>query len=156
MEITFVEEKTSFFEIINNSNRLVLDVVCSDGAKGGISTDGKQGRWFFSEELVEPLKICVSNKYVDDMLNLYCLISTILRVVSSFDLVNVPCFQEKYIEASLLIAEKFPWACKNHTLHGLLDNSSDLTELNGGYVLGLLSEVGLESTNKHIKRYLEL
>ena len=115
MEITFVEEKTSFFEIINNSNRLVLDVVCSDGAKGGISTDEKQGRWFFSEELVEPLKICVSNKYVDDMLNLYCLISTILRVVSSFDLVNVPCFQEKYIEASLLIAEKFPWACKNHT-----------------------------------------
>ena len=89
------------------------------------------------------------------MLNL-CLISTILRLVSSFKLVNVPCFREKCIDASLLIAEKFLWARKNHTLHGLLGHSSDLIELNGRYALGSLSEEGLVLTNKHIKRYLEL
>ena len=75
------------------------------------------------------------------------MICTILRVVSSFELVDVTCFQEKRTEASLLIAEKFPWARKNHTLHGLLDHSTDLVKLNGRYVLGSLSEQGLESTN---------
>ena len=51
---TFNGGKDRVFEIINNSS-LVFDVVCSSSAKGGTSTVGKQGRQFFSEELVEPL-----------------------------------------------------------------------------------------------------
>lgn len=52
---TFNGGKDRVFEIINNSRSLVFDVVCSNSAKGGTSTVGKQGRQFFSEELVEPL-----------------------------------------------------------------------------------------------------
>ena len=51
---TFNGGKDRVFEI-NNSSSLVFDVVCSISAKGGTSTVGKQGRQFFSEELVEPL-----------------------------------------------------------------------------------------------------
>ena len=83
-------------------------------------------------------------------------LSIILRVVSCQSLIDVQQYGELVEEASLLIARCYPWAMVNHTLHGLLHHSAELIQLNNGYGLGLLSEEGLEATNKHIRRYLEL
>ena len=135
---------------------MVLDVVCSGGAKGGTSTDGNQGRRFFLHEVVPFIKLCVKERYQNDVLKLHEPISVILRVVSSQHLVNLPLYRDKCLDASLLIARSFPWARINHTLHGLLHHSPELIELNDCYALGALSEEGLESANKHIRRYLEL
>ena len=71
-------------------------------------------------------------------------------------MVNILLFHEKCLEADLLIAEKFPWAQKNHTLHGLHGHSTKLMALSNGFTLGALSEEGLESTSRHIRRYFEI
>ena len=134
--------KDRVFSLIKDNTGLVLDVVCKGGAKGGTSTDGNQGRRFFSEEVVETLKLCVKEKYVDKVLQLHCLLSVILRVVSSRRFVNLALLESKCLEANLLIAEEYPWTRKNHTLHGLLDHSCELIALNNGYALGELSEEG--------------
>ena len=76
------EGEKRVFEMIVEDTGLVLDVVCSGGAKGGTSTDGKQGRRFFSEELIPTLKKLTKEKYHDD-LQMHALMTAILRVVSS-------------------------------------------------------------------------
>ena len=82
--------------------------------------------------------------------------STILRVVSSQECIDLVKYTEKCKIASLLIAKNFPWVKVNYTLHGLLHHSPELITLNNYYGLGSLSEEGLEATNKYIRRYLEL
>ena len=46
------EGNERIFDMVITDTGLVLDGVRSGGAKGGTSMDGKQGRRFFSEELV--------------------------------------------------------------------------------------------------------
>ena len=65
-------------------------------------------------------------------------------------------YQEFCEETSLFIADAYPWAKINHTLHGLIHHSCEIMEINNVYGLGALSEEGLEAANKHIHRYLEL
>ena len=43
----------------------------------------------------------------------------------------------------------------NHTLHGAIQHSAELIEMNGGESLGWYSEEGLEANNKDIRNYLE-
>ena len=52
------------------------------------------------------------------------------------------------------IASNFPWAKLNHTLHGTIQHSTELIEMNGGESLGGYSEEGLEASNKDIRNYL--
>lgn len=162
----WVEKKTVLGEHIRLGKEEVLQTILEDtgmplervsgsNSKGGTSTDGNSGRRFFSEELVESLKKCVPSKYLTDVLRLHLLLSTILRVISSTKLVNFDVLKQYCEEASLIIAEKFPWARINYTLHGVLHHSCELIALNEYHGLGALSEEGLEAANKHIRRYLE-
>ena len=89
-----------------------LDVVNPSNSKGGTSTDGNSGRRFFSEELVKYLHECVPEKFIKDVLHLHLLLSSILRAVSSQRDIDIENFTENCLEASLLIAERFPWASK--------------------------------------------
>ena len=132
---------------IKEDTGLVLDVVCTGGAKGGTSTDGKQGRRFFSEELIPTLQRSTKEKYHNDLLQMHSLLSAILRVMSSQQPVNLPVYKENC---------KTLWVKINYTLHGVLHHSPELIALNGGYALGALSEEGLEASNKFIRRFLEL
>ena len=141
--------------IIQEDTGLLLDSVSTGGGKGGTTTDGKQGRRFFSEELLPSLQKLTKEKYHKDLLQIHALLSAILRVVSSQQEVNQIVFKENCKTLSLLIAS-YKWMKINHTLHGLLHHSSELISLNDGYALGALSEEGLEATNKFIRRYLEL
>ena len=85
-----------------------LDIVNGPNSKGGTSTDGNSGRQFFSEELIESLKKCLDRKFHDDILRLHLLLSSLLRVISCTQQINVELFQTFCREESLLIAEKFP------------------------------------------------
>ena len=76
----------------------------------------------FSEELIPTLKVSVKDKYVENILKLHTAISA-QSVVSSQQLVKIDLFRNKCAEASILIAESFPWVQINHTLHGLLHHS---------------------------------
>ena len=62
---------------------------------------------------------------------------------------------KKSLETNL-IAETFSWARKNKTLHGRLHCSTEIVALRDRFALDALSEEGLESTNKNIRRYLEI
>ena len=107
--------KDCVFKIINDSAGLVFDVLSRRGAKGGSSTNGNQGRCFFSEKVIEALKRCVGKKYII-VLQLHCLISAIARFASSKIVVLSSIVHEMCLESNFLVAEKFPWARKNHTL----------------------------------------
>ena len=160
----WVEKKTILGEHIRRGTEEVLDIIFEDtgiplervnGSKSGTSTDGNSGRRFSSEELIDSIKKCVPSKYIDDVLRLHMLLSSILRIISSTQCVNLELYQDCCQEASLLIAEKFPWAHINYTLHGVLHHSSELIGLNDNCGLGALSEEGLEAANKNIRLFLE-
>lgn len=148
--------KYRVLEKIIEETGLKLDVVCDPGEKGGTSTDGNAGREFFTNKFVETLKVLVKEKYHFDLFNLHENLSTILRIVSCQQMVNIEMFRDLCEETNLLIAEKYPWAKINHTLHGLIHHSCELIELNGCCGLGALSEECLKAANKDIRRYLEL
>ena len=94
---------------------------------------------------------------MDNILKLHNYISAILRVVSSIHRkIDLGLFEKHCVTTSLFIAENFPWVQLNHTLHGLIQHSCELIAINGGYGLGELSEEGLESNNKDIRKFLEL
>lgn len=71
----------------------MLDVVCRGGTKGGTSTDDKQGRRFFSEELAPTLKKAAKEKYHVDLLRIHALLSAFLRVLSLQQLANIESYQ---------------------------------------------------------------
>ena len=156
-------KKTIIGKHIRRGTEEVLDIILEDtgmpleqvnGSKGGTSTDGNSGRRFFSEELIDSIKKCVPSKYIDDVLRLHMLLSSILRIISSTQCVNLELYQDCCQEASLLIAEKFPWAHINYTLHGVLHHSSELIGLNDNCGLGALREEGLEAMGPDSEKFM--
>ena len=55
----------------------------------------------------------------------------------------------------MTICNDFPWARYNHTLHGAIQHSAELIEMNLGLSVGWQSEEDLEANNKDIRNYLE-
>ena len=110
----------------------------------------------FSDETVQAIPLCIPAKYQENVLHLHYILCSILRAISSQQCIDVDRLQTLCTEASLLIARSWPWAKINHTLHGVLHHAPELIQCNEGFGLGALSEEGLESTNKHVRRYLEV
>ena len=81
--------------------------------------------------------------------------SLVLRVVSCTRKINVEKFRKHCEDTLINISQNFPWAKMNHTLHGTLQHSCELIEMNNGVSLGWYSEEGLEANNKDIRNYLE-
>ena len=146
-------------EAIKEKTGLCLGFVCSAGGKGGTSTDGKQARRFFSDETVPVLKELLSKsnnkKHQDNVIILHKQLSIILRVISCTRMIDTEKFAEHCQQTMETIATKFKWARLCDTLHGSIQHSAELIEMNGGLSLGWYSEEGLEANNKDIRNYLE-
>ena len=165
---TWIEKSGPLGDPIHNSKEKVLDKIladtglkldrCSSGGYGGTSTNGPQGRRFFSEEIVNTISELLSGrasmKHQKNIMLLHSQLSTILSIVSSSRKVNLDKFKQLCNEASLNICENFPWFKINHTLHGPLHHGVELISRNDGYGLGSLSEECLEANNKDIRNYL--
>ena len=134
---------------------LNLDRVNAAGAKGGTTTNGPQGRRFFSEETITSIKNLANETHRENLLVLHLQISTILSVISSDREVDLGKFQSLCERTSLNICQNFPWAKINHTLHGSLHHSAELITQNDGHGLGSFSEECLETNNKDIRNYLQ-
>lgn len=146
-------------DVIQKSTGLRLDQVNPVCAKGGTSTDGKQARRFFeakTEQVLQELLGKNSNKkHKDNIIALHRNISIILRVISCTRLVEISKFNTLCKNTMVIIATKFPWARLNHTLHGSIQHSAELMEMNGSRGLGGYSEEGLEANNKDVRKFLE-
>ena len=144
---------------IKERTGLRLDYICGAGGKGGTSTDGKQGRRFFSDELIIVIEGLLAkphtHKHKENLLKLHHQISIILRIISCTRKIDVKKFSAHCEETMVNIATNFPWVLLNHTLHGAIQHSAELIEMNGGESLGWYSEEGLEANNKDIRNYLE-
>ena len=141
-------------DALRKETGLYLDKVDSTG-KGGTSTNGNQGRRFFSEEIVVCLRNLVPEQHRDNLLLLHQQVATVLSVVSSNRKIDTSKFKKLCEEASLNLCKNFPWVLINHTLHGTLQHSAELISVNDGYGLGNLSEECLEANNKDIRNYLQ-
>ena len=153
------KSKDDVREAIANATGLRLDYVNSVCAKGGTSTDGKQGRRFFSSQIKPVLEQLLSkasnNHYKDNIILLHHQLSLILRIISCTSIIDVSKFKVLCKATILNISTNFPWARLNHTLHGAIQHSAELIEMNEGRSLGGYSEEGLEANNKDIRRFLE-
>ena len=141
-------------DILHKETGLYLDKVDSSG-KGGTSTNGNQGRRFFSEEVIACLKILVPEQHRDNLLLLHQQVATVLSVVSSSRKIDTSKFKKLCEEASLNLCQNFPWVLINHTLHGTLQHSAELISVNDGYSLGNLSKECIEANNKDVRNYLQ-
>ena len=152
------EAKEEVRDAIKEATGLKLDYVNSAGGHTGTSTTGEQARRFFSDTsrpiIKELLSSRINMKYQEDMLKLHEQLSIVLRIISCTRKINVPLFEQHCEETCLNIAINFPWALINHTLHGALQHSAELIEMNGGESIGWYSEEGLEANNKDIRQYL--
>ena len=132
---------------------------CSSGGHGETTTNGPQGRRFFSEEVIQTVKGLLSgnasSKHQENVLLLHRQLSTILFIVSSSGKVNMEKFKLLCDETSFNICDNFSWCEINHTLHGPLHHGVELISRNDGYGLGSLSEECLEANNKDIRNYLQ-
>ena len=146
-------------DIIYNKLGMRLEAVCGTGGKTGTSTTGQLGRKVFSEAFVPVLKLMftssVNSKYLSQILELHKHLSIILRIVSSTEKVDLAKYDTFCNETVEIISSKmFHWVELCHTLHGVLQHSSELIALNDGFGLGDLSEEGLEAGNKDIRFFL--
>ena len=147
--------KDRVLEAIYTETGLYLDRVNTAGGKGGTSTNGPQGRRFFSEEVLASIEKLVDEKHRENLLLLHRQLSTVLSVVSSSRKIDLMKFKELCEQTSFHLCDNFPWVMMNHTLHGTLHHSTELMSLNDGHGLGSLSEECLESNNKDIRNYLQ-
>ncbi len=83
--------------------------------------------------------------------------SIILRVISSkAKEIDYDSFEEFCQETYLHQVDSFPWASLPQSLHRVLAHSAERIKLNDGFGLGSLSEEGLETTHKLVRRFRSL
>ena len=124
-------------------------------AKTGGSTTGQSGREFFTEEFLPAILQRVDDKDKEAVSKLHRNLSTIFRAFSCTKEIDLVKFEQLVQDTSIHIAEKFPWARINFTLHGALHHSAELMAMNQGRGLGEWSEEALEANNKYIRRFAE-
>ena len=78
-----------------------------------------------------------------------------MRVISSRRKVDMELFPQLCEDFAICLVSAFPWARMNHTLHGTVQHSAEIIELNDSFGLGALSEEGLEANNKDIRKFLD-
>ena len=142
-------------EIIYQETGKSLMQVAGALSKSGGSTDGNDGREFFTLAFLPIILKCIPEKYHDTIKKLHRDLSCILRVISSTSKVNWHAFEKLTQEASILLANELSWVRVNRTLHGVLHHSCELIRMNEQCGLGMLSEEALEANNKYVRRYLE-
>ena len=134
-------------EIIYQETGKSLMQVAGALSKSGGSTDGNDGREFFTLAFLPIILKCIPEKYHDTIKKLHRDLSCILRVISSTSKVNWHAFEKLTQEASILLANELSWVRVNWTLHGVLHHSCELIRMNEQCGLGMLSEEALEANN---------
>ena len=89
-----------------------------------------------------------NKKHSENVLHLHKQLSLILRVISCTREIDTEKFTRHCKETTETMAMKFPWVRLCDTLHGSIQHSAELIEMNGGLGLGWYSEEGLEANNK--------
>ena len=100
-----------------------LDVLCSAGAKGGTSKDGNIRDAVFSEQFIPCIKEISDKRYTENLLIMHHQLSCIFRVISSKRKMKIESFEKLCHDCILNIANNFPWALMNHTIHGSYCNT---------------------------------
>ena len=136
--------------MLKNINRVANSV-----AKTGGSTTGQIGREFFSSAFLSTILELVPEPDRDNVAKLHRNLSVIFRVISCTRDVDLVKFEELTRETSVHIADKFPWAQINYTLHAALHHSTELIGMNQERGLGEWSEEALEANNKFVRRFAE-
>ena len=144
--------RLTIIEAIKDRTGIVMDTPTS---KGGTTDTGNAAERFFSDEVIPVLKDLFPNEWQDDILKLHKNFSIILRVIKSTRPVDTEKLQPLCQETYLLLREKFPMVIVTETTHMVLGHSFQLIDANDGYGLGQMTEQGLESVNKLVKRYSE-
>ena len=84
-------------------------------------------------------------------------LAVILRIYNSDKIINGESFEIICKDIYQLILDHYPWANVTPTLHKILAHSVELmVRYNEGRGMKAFSEEGLESCNKHIRRYREI
>lgn len=151
-------EKARLQKHIRDKTGLRIDECASSGF-GGTSTDGNTGRRFLSAEMNYILQEKIPNirpdtNYKENAILFHVQLSTIVRLISSTEKINIQKFEELCEATSLNLADNFPWARLNFTLHGAIQHSAQLIRENDNCGLGELSEEPLEANNKDIRKFL--
>ena len=99
---------------------LYLDRINTAGGKGGTSTNGPQGRRFFSEELAGVIGTLAHEKQKDNLVFLHRQLSTILSIVLSSRLVDLTNYKKLCDSLTFNLCDNFPEVKLNHILHGTI------------------------------------
>ena len=132
-------------------------------SQGGTSTTGNVARQCFYPKCEEPSNYLrrtltlLPNGCRDSFATIHSNLGVIIRVYNSDKMINEESFETICKDTYLLILDHYPWANVTPTLHKVLVHSCELmARYNEGRGMKVYSEEGLESCNKHIRRYLEL
>ena len=99
----------------------------------------------------------VTNDCRDSFATIHSNLGVILRIFNSDKIINEKAFESICKDTYQLILDHFPWANVTPTLHKIFAHSVELmTRYNEGRGMKAFSEEGLESCNKHIRRYREM
>ena len=97
------------------------------------------------------------NGCTDSFATIHSNLGVILWVYNSDNMINKESCETICKETYQLILDHYPWANVTAKLHKVLVHSCELMAIyNEGRGLKVYSEEGLESCNKHIRRYREL
>ena len=129
-------------------------------SSSGTSDTGNIARKFFSQAARNDVVNLIEGTGEDDIANktkikdLLQRFSIILRILSSksVKILYLP-FQTFCTETYLMLLTYFNWVHIPGSIHRLLGHSAERIHSNGNYGLGNLSEEGLESTNKMVRRF---
>ena len=107
--------------------------------------------------MVKNLSIFFLDEEKASLKKLHCNFSVILRVISSkANEIDTETFEDFCISTYLLLTQSFPWASVPQSIHRILAHSAERIRINDNFGLGSLSEEGLESTHKLIRRFRSL
>ena len=132
-------------------------------SQGGTSTTGNVTRRCFlrtddnDKDFLYWVLSTIPADYKEVVTEIHTYLGAILRVYNSGRQIDTEELSGVCRKIYLLVLNTFPWVNISPTLHKVLAHSSDIiSTLNNGLGLEMLSEEGLESSNKLIRRYREL
>ena len=145
-------------EAHTGSLHMKLDAPDSSG-HGGTSDTAEMARAFFSqanrEHFLSLLEGTVAER--EGLRKLHEGVSIIQQVlVSKSREVDVQGYERFCLDAYLLIPEVFPWASIPQSIHRVLALSAERMRANECCGLGMLSEEGLESLHKYLRRFRDI
>ena len=135
-----------------------LDVPDSSG-HGGTSDTAEMARAFFTQNNREHFLGLVAGTVAEreGLRKLHENVSIILRVfVSKNHEVDIQGYERLCLKTYGLIPEVFPWASIPHSIHRVLAHSAERMQANECCGLGMLSEEGLESLHKYVRRFRDI